>query len=91
MRHLTVLFTIIMAAALTFSCGKKNQEMTVQDFAKIDIEITTTDQKPETIEKITGKYGYTLDQYKKFAEKVENDVTLQEELGKIRLGEQKNK
>jgi hypothetical protein len=81
----------MMAAALTFSCGKKNKEMTVQDFAKIDIEITTTDQKPETIEQIAGKYGYTLDQYKKFAEKVENDTAIQEELGKIRLGEQKNK
>ena len=89
MRYLKQLPIILLAAALILSCGTKKKEMTVQDFAKIDIEITGTDQKPESIEKVAQKYGYTLEQYQNFAEKVEKDQSLQDKLGEIRLGEQK--
>jgi hypothetical protein len=63
--------------------------MTVEDFVKIDMEITTSDQKPETIEAITKRYGYTLEQYREFDKKVQTDEALQKKLGEIRLGEQK--
>jgi len=89
MRYFKLIATFIMISALVVSCTQKKKEMTVEDFAKIDIEITTTDQKPESIEKVAKKYGYTLEQYKKFAKKVEDDTSLQEKLGEIRLGEQK--
>ena len=63
--------------------------MTLDDFAKIDIEITTTDMTEISIEKVAKKYGYTLEQYKELSEKVKKDPKLQEKLGEIRLGEQK--
>jgi DNA-directed RNA polymerase sigma subunit (sigma70/sigma32) len=80
---------MILAAALAFSCAKKKKEMTVEDFARIDMEITTTDQKPETIKAVAEKYGYTFEQYRDFDTRVQNDTSLQEKLGEIRLGDQK--
>jgi ABC-type metal ion transport system substrate-binding protein len=89
MRYAKSIIIMIIAAALAFSCAKKKKDMTVEDFLKIDMEITTSDQKPETIKAISEKYGYTFEQYKDFDTRVQNDTALQEKLGEIRLGEQK--
>ena len=90
MRYLKLFAVLILASALVISCKKAQKEMTLEDFAKIDLEITTTDQKPETIDKIAQKYGYTLKDYQGFAEKVEKDPKLKEQLGDISLDSQKD-
>ena len=82
MRRLTALALIALIATV-FAC--KAKEMTVEDFAKIDMEIIATDMKPESITEVAKKYGYTLDQYKAFEEKIQKDTALQEKLGEIRL------
>lgn len=82
MRRLTALALIALIATV-FAC--KAKEMTVEDFAKIDMEIIATDMKPESIASVAKKYGYTLEQYKAFEEKIQKDTTLQEKLGEIRL------
>ncbi len=89
MKYLRLLAIAIMVCALMVSCGKKKGEMTVEDFSKIEMETITTDMKPETIETVAKKYGYTLKQYKDFEEKVQQDPKLQEKLGEIRLQKQK--
>ena len=82
MRRLITLVLFVLVAA-GFGC--KAKEMTLEDFARIDIEITSTDMKPESVAKVAEKYGYTLEQYRAFEEKIRNDQALQEKLGEIRL------
>lgn len=79
------LAAIALIAVFATALGCKAKEMTVEDFARIDMEITATDMKPESIGEITKKYGYTLEQYKAFEEKIQKDSALQEKLGEIRL------
>ena len=76
-----------MASTLIFSCTKK-KEMTMEDFVKIDLQITPTMEK-EDIETIAKKYGYSYEQYKEFADMVEKDPKLQEQRGDVRLKDQK--
>jgi len=76
-----------MASTLIFSCTKK-KEMTMEDFVKIDLQITPTMEKGD-IETIAKKYGYSYEQYKEFADMVEKDPKLQEQRGDVRLKEQK--
>ena len=87
MKLTKILFLIFISTALTISISCKPKAMTLSDFAKIDIEITSTDMKPESIEKIAKKYGYTLKTYNEFQSKVENDSKLKEKLGEARLKE----
>lgn len=87
MRLLRIVIALVMVTFLSFSCAKK-KEMTMEDFVKIDLQVTPTMEKDD-IEKITDKFGYTYDQYKEFAEMVEKDPKLQEQRGDVRLKEQK--
>ncbi len=89
MRNLLSILTAVAVALSLFACTQKKKEMTVQDFAKMDIEITKTDQKPESKKKIVEKYGYTLEQYEAFAELAEKDPKIIKELGENRLKKQK--
>lgn len=88
MKLIKLFAVILCVSALVVSCKPKAKDMTIEDYSKIDMEVTATDMKPESIETIAKKYGYTLDQYKKFSEKVEKDQKLQEKLGEIRLKDQ---
>ncbi len=85
MRYLSFLAIIIAIALSVGSCKMTSREMTPQDFLKIEDEIATTDLTPEAKEKVAKKYGYSLEQYQSFEEKVRSDKKLQEELGEIRL------
>ena len=49
------------------------------------MEITATDMKPESIADVAKKYGYTMEQYKTFEDRIQKDSALQEKLGEIRL------
>lgn len=87
MRLLRIIVAVAMVSMLAFSCAKK-KEMTMEDFVKIDLQVTPTMEK-EDIEKIAEKHGFTYDQYKEFSEMVEKDPKLQEQRGDVRLKEQK--
>ncbi len=89
MRYIKISIAVLILSLSFFAC--KQKQMTLEDYAKIDIEITTTDLKPESIKKITEKYGYSVDQYNKFDQKIQNDPALQEKLGEIRLNNLKPK
>lgn len=89
MRNLMTISTALIVALSLFACTQKKKEMTVQDFAKIDMEVVKTDTTPESKKKIAEKYGYTLEQYEAFAEKAEKDPTILEKLGEISLEKQK--
>lgn len=89
MRNLVTIATAFILALTFFACNKTPKAMTVQDYAKIDMEITTTDLTPESKKKVAEKYGFTLEQYEAFDEKVAKDKSLQEKLGEIRMDEQK--
>ncbi len=81
---LFIVIMLVIAISIS-SCKMTGREMTPQDFLKIEDEIATTDLTPEAKEKVTKKYGYSLEQYQSFEEKVRSDKKLQEELGEIRL------
>ena len=89
MRNLTTIITALILAISLSACTQKKKEMSVQDYAKIDMEIAGTDMTPESKKKVAEKYGYTLEQYEAFDEKVEKDKSLQEKLGEGHLEEQK--
>ncbi|MCX7678734.1 MAG: hypothetical protein N2316_05895 [Spirochaetes bacterium] len=80
-----IALVLVGSIAMTFSCKKASREMTPEDFLKIEDEIALTDLTPESKEQVVKKYGYTLEQYQSFEEKVRTDKKLQEELGTIRL------
>jgi len=90
MRHFKIFCTVLVVSAFMFSCAPQKKDMTNEDFVKIDIEMAGTDMTPEKQEKVAKKYGYTLEQYKKFVEMVEKDPKLKEELGEIMLKQQKS-
>jgi hypothetical protein len=79
MRIIRIVLAVVLVSTLAVSCSKK-KEMTMEDFVKIDLQITPTMEDVE-IERITEKYGYTARQYKEFAEMVEKDPKLQEQRG----------
>lgn len=87
--RLVKLFCLVSMMALVASCGLCKKDMALADFAKIEREVLTTDMKPETIGEVAKKFGYTFEQYNTMAEKVKNDPKLQEQMGEIRLNEQK--
>ncbi len=90
MRRILAIMTACALAFAVAACTKKQKDMTIEDFAKIDLEVAVSDQKPETIETIAKKHGYTAEQYEEFSKIIEKSSTLQEKLGDIRLGEQKS-
>jgi len=83
-------FALIISVAVAFSCTQGKKQMTIEDYYKIDTEVITTDMKPESIKKVSEKYGFTPAQYEEFSNRVAADPELMEKLGRIRLGEQKN-
>ncbi len=88
MKYICTIIATIFASSLLYSC-KPSREMTPADFLKIEDEVITTDLQPQSKEKAAAKYGYTLRQYEKFEERAKSDKKLQEELGKIRQGQEK--
>jgi hypothetical protein len=84
MKYLRIMIAFLIAFSLVLSC-KKTKEITPEEFLKMEDEVNTTDRKPQTIENIAKKYGFTLLQYTKYEEKVNSDVKLKEQLGSIRL------
>lgn len=85
MRNVSFIALMLAVVVAIGSCKMTGREMTPQDFLKIEDEIATTDLTPEAKEKVAKKYGYSLEQYQSFEEKVRSDKKLQEELGEIRL------
>ncbi len=90
MRLLKISLIIVLASVLAVSC-KMKKEMTLEDYAKIELEITlpNPDLDKVKVEEVAKKYGYTFQQYKDMFDKVEKDPKLKEKLGEIRLQDQK--
>ncbi len=62
MRNLLTITTALIVALSLFACTQKKKEMTVQDFAKIDMEVGKTDTTPARKKKIAEKYAQTREQ-----------------------------
>ncbi len=90
MRFFKILFIIMLASVLAVSC-KMKKEMTLEDYAKIELEINLPNPELDKIkvEEVAKKYGYTFQQYKDMFDKVEKDSKLKEKLGEMRLQDQK--
>ncbi len=89
MYSLRIFAAVLTIAFLAVSCQPKKKAMTMEDYVKIDMEITSTDMKPESKEKVVKKYGYTLEQFDAYAKKVEADPKLIEKRGELMLEKQK--
>ncbi len=83
MKFTKILLGILLSAGIFVSCKPKT--MTPEDFIKIENEVLNTDLKPESKEAIAKKYGFTLQQYSEFEQKVESDPDLKAKVGEIRL------
>jgi hypothetical protein len=90
MRFINIMLAIALVAACAVSC-KMKKELTLEDYAKIEIEINlpNPDLDKVKVEEVAKKYGYTFDQYKEMFDKVEKDPSLKEKLGELRLQDQK--
>lgn len=90
MRFFKIMLIIMLASVLAVSC-KMKKEMTLDDYAKIELEISlpNPDLDKGKVEEVAKKYGYTYQQYKDMFDKVEKDIKLKEKLGEMRLQEQK--
>ena len=90
MRFFKIMLIIMLASVLAVSC-KMKKEMTLDDYAKIELEINlpNPDLDKGKVEEVAKKYGYTYQQYKDMFDKVEKDIKLKEKLGEMRLQEQK--
>ncbi len=91
MRHLTCLLIAVLVSVIAVSCKPPKKDMSLEDFAKIEMEINLPDPEldPERVEDVVDKYGYTYQQFKDFFDKVEKDPKLREKLGEIRLEDRK--
>jgi hypothetical protein len=90
MRYLQILMIVALASGLAVSC-KMKKEMSLQDYAKIESEINLPNPELDKakVDEIAKKYGYDYQQYKDMFEKVQKDPKLKEQLGEMRLQEQK--
>ncbi len=81
----------LLAFGLTLSCAKEEKKMSLEEYSKIEAEINLPDPDldPELVKEVVNKHGYTVEEYRKFSERVQKDPKLREELGEIRLREQK--
>lgn len=94
MKKIFAVLTILFVAAALFSgCSVKKKEMTLKDFAKIEMEINLPDPdlNPELVRTVAKKYGYTFEQYREFSNKVYSDQSIREKLGEMRLKETRGK
>ena len=91
MKLLKVMAVIIISMSLIVSCAKKPKEMTAEDFLKIENEINLPDPdiNPERSKEILKKYGYTLEQFKAFSAKKDKDPKVLDQLGDIKLKQEK--
>lgn len=90
--RLTVLaLTLLVSLSLVVSCAPKKKVLTLKDYAKIEAEINLPDPdlNPELSKAVVAKYGFTYEEYREFARKVDKDVKLREELGELKLKEMK--
>jgi hypothetical protein len=85
MKKISIISAVIIAIFMITGCKTAKTEMSIEDFAKIDMEITGTDMTPASRETVAKKYGYSLEQYEQFEQKVTADPKLQEKLGELRL------
>lgn len=89
MKYIKSLFIVLLAASFVVSC-KPSKKMTPEEFLKIENEILTTDLSTESTSQVVKKYGYTLDQYKAFEQKIDEDMELKTKMGELRLKMQKD-
>ncbi|MBN2161071.1 MAG: hypothetical protein JW807_16915 [Spirochaetes bacterium] len=91
MRFVSVLAMLALASVLAFSC-KMKKEITLEDYAKIEVEINLPhpDLDKARVEEVVKKYGYTFQQFRDMFDKVQKDSKLKERLGELRLQEQKS-
>jgi len=91
MRFLKIALIIALASVLAVSC-KMKKEMSLEDYAKIELEINlpNPDIDKVKVEEVAKKYGYTYEQYKDMFDKVAKDSKLKEKLGEMRLQDQKS-
>jgi len=91
MKVLRLIIMAFISVALVFSCNSKPKKMTLQNFSKMETEISLPDPglNPELVKKVAEKYGYTYEQYKNFADEVAKDPALREKLGELRLNKAK--
>lgn len=91
MRIVTVVSIIALASVLAVSC-KMKKEITLEDYAKIEVEINlpSPDLDKARVEEVVKKYGYTFQQYRDMFDKVQKDPKLKEQLGELRLQDQKS-
>ncbi|OHD65014.1 MAG: hypothetical protein A2176_04495 [Spirochaetes bacterium RBG_13_51_14] len=82
---------ILLSLILAVSC-KVKKEMSLEDYAKIELEINLPSPDLDTVkvEEVTKKYGYTYQQFTDMFEKVKKDAKLKEKLGEIRLQEHRS-
>lgn len=92
MRYLRILVILPLLGYL-ISCTPAKKEMSIADYAKIEAEINIPDPSvnPGLVESVSKKYGYTAEQFKEFFDKVQKDPKLKEQLGELRLKEEKSK
>ncbi|TFH41311.1 MAG: hypothetical protein E4G96_05770 [Chrysiogenales bacterium] len=88
MRLLTIAAVVLLASVLAVSC-KMKKDMTLEDYAKMEIEVNLPDPELDKarVEEVAKKYGYTYRQYREFFDRVQADAGLREKLGEIRLKE----
>jgi hypothetical protein len=86
MKYINLLIALIFTLSVVTSCKKTDKVMTVKEFYQMELEVIGTNGKPEEIEKITKKYGFTAAEYTAFDDKVAKDPKLKEKLGEIRQG-----
>ncbi len=84
MKLVNIIIVILCTFIFAFGCKK---DMSLQTYAKIDLEVASSDQKPKTIDEIAKKYGASLKQYQEMTKKIEKDKKLKQKLGEIRLKE----
>ena len=89
MRLLSALMIVMLVSTLAVSCKKK--EMSLEDYAKIELEINLPNPALDEgkVDEVAKKYGYDYQQYKEMFDKVQKDAVLKEKLGEMRLQENK--
>jgi hypothetical protein len=90
MRYISIFLLVMMVSFLSVSC-KMKKEMTLEDYAKIELEINLPDPGLNEAKagEVAKKYGYDYQQYKQMFDKVQKDTKLKEKLGGMRLQDQK--
>jgi hypothetical protein len=90
MRIFNMILVVALVAACAVSC-KMKKDITLEDYAKIEIEINLPNPELDKVkvEEVAKKYGYTYEQYKDMFDRVEKDPSLKEKLGELRLQDQK--